>query len=116
VLDRLVRGSSAARRRVDYYALREVRLLGELLPLALDPGVEMIDTTAESLLVHIERSDRTDVVWDCRKSAESALAAGSQRRTNHYNEVNQPHTASSPDHSCCGVGETVSVIDRFLGK
>jgi type IV secretory pathway ATPase VirB11/archaellum biosynthesis ATPase len=52
VLDRLVGGSNAGRRRVDYYALRDVRLLGELTPLALDERVEMADTTGETLLVH----------------------------------------------------------------
>jgi len=43
-LDRLVDASPSARRRIDYYALRDLRLLGELTPLALD---ERIDTLSE---------------------------------------------------------------------
>jgi type IV secretory pathway ATPase VirB11/archaellum biosynthesis ATPase len=43
-LDRLVDASPSARRRIDYYALRDLRLLGELTPLALD---DRIDTLSE---------------------------------------------------------------------
>ncbi|MFC4358642.1 ATPase, T2SS/T4P/T4SS family [Halobium salinum] len=42
-LDRLVDATPAARRRLDYYALRDLRLLGELTPLALDDAIEVVD-------------------------------------------------------------------------
>jgi type IV secretory pathway ATPase VirB11/archaellum biosynthesis ATPase len=55
VLDRLLDVSAAARRRVHYHALCELRLLGELTPLALDDRVEIVDVgrgEAERLVVH----------------------------------------------------------------
>jgi type IV secretory pathway ATPase VirB11/archaellum biosynthesis ATPase len=44
VLDRLLDLSADGRRRVEYHALREVRCLGELTPLALDERIEVADT------------------------------------------------------------------------
>ncbi|MFB6154532.1 MAG: type II/IV secretion system ATPase subunit, partial [Haloferacaceae archaeon] len=55
VLDRLLDVSAAARRRVHYYALCELRLLGDLTPLALDERVEIVDVgrgETERLVVH----------------------------------------------------------------
>ncbi|MFB6131079.1 MAG: secretion system protein, partial [Salinigranum sp.] len=56
VLDRLLDVSPAARRRVDYYALCELRLLGEVTPLALDERIDVVDVgrdgTADRLVVH----------------------------------------------------------------
>jgi type IV secretory pathway ATPase VirB11/archaellum biosynthesis ATPase len=56
VLDRLLEISPAARRRVDYYALCELRLLGELTPLALDERIDVVDVgredVTERLVVH----------------------------------------------------------------
>ncbi|MFB6137037.1 MAG: type II/IV secretion system ATPase subunit [Halobacteriaceae archaeon] len=54
ILDRLVDRPAAARRRVDYYALRDLRLLGELTPLALDERVAVADAAPETLRVHTE--------------------------------------------------------------
>ena len=42
-LDRLLTVSPSARRRVDYHALAELRLLGAATPLALDERVEVVD-------------------------------------------------------------------------
>ncbi len=46
VLDELLDTSAAARRRTEYYALRDLRLLGELTPVALDDRVEVVDVGA----------------------------------------------------------------------
>ena len=52
ILDGLVDGSPAARRRIGYYALRDLWLLDEVTPLALDDRVEVADTTGDRLAVH----------------------------------------------------------------
>jgi type IV secretory pathway ATPase VirB11/archaellum biosynthesis ATPase len=54
VLARLTDCSRAARRRVEFHALCELRGLGDLTPLALDEGVHVADAAAESLVVHTE--------------------------------------------------------------
>jgi len=54
-IDRLVDASAAARRRIDYHALREFRLLGELTPIALDDRIAVADVGDErELVVHTE--------------------------------------------------------------
>lgn len=54
-IDRLVEASAAARRRIDYHALREFRLLGKLTPIALDDRIEVADVGDErELVVHTE--------------------------------------------------------------
>ncbi len=45
VIDRLVDASAAARRRIDYHALAELRLLGEHTPLALDDRIDVVDVS-----------------------------------------------------------------------
>jgi type IV secretory pathway ATPase VirB11/archaellum biosynthesis ATPase len=59
VLDRLLDCSHAARRRVEYHALCELRLLGDVTPVALDDGVETADVgragEEKRLVVHTER-------------------------------------------------------------
>ena len=58
VLDRLLETSNASRRRVDYHALCELRLLGELTPIALDDAVDVVDVTGDGegrLVVHTEQ-------------------------------------------------------------
>ncbi|WP_096592255.1 type II/IV secretion system ATPase subunit [Halorubrum ezzemoulense] len=52
-IDRLVDASAAARRRIDYHALREFRLLGALTPIALDDRIEVADVGDDrELVVH----------------------------------------------------------------
>ncbi|MFA9515641.1 type II/IV secretion system ATPase subunit [Halopenitus sp. H-Gu1] len=52
-LDRLLETSHAARRRIDHHALSELRLLGELTPLAVDDRIEVADIgDADELVVH----------------------------------------------------------------
>jgi len=54
-LDRLLDASRAARRRIDYHALRDLRLLGDVTPLALDGRIEVADVGDErELVVHTE--------------------------------------------------------------
>jgi type IV secretory pathway ATPase VirB11/archaellum biosynthesis ATPase len=51
-LDRLTQLTPAARRRVTYHALAELRGLGPLTPYALDREIEVADDTEEGLVVH----------------------------------------------------------------
>ncbi|RLM67535.1 secretion system protein [Halorubrum sp. Atlit-8R] len=54
-IDRLIDATAAARRRIDYHALREFRLLGELTPVALDDRIEVADVGDDrELVVHTE--------------------------------------------------------------
>ncbi|GAA0548031.1 ATPase, T2SS/T4P/T4SS family [Halorubrum ejinorense] len=54
-LSRLVDASAAARRRIDYHALREFRLLGDLTPIALDDRIDVADVGDDrELVVHTE--------------------------------------------------------------
>ncbi len=54
-LDRLLDTSAAARRRLSYHALSELRLLNDLTPVALDDRIEVADVgDAEELIVHTE--------------------------------------------------------------
>jgi type IV secretory pathway ATPase VirB11/archaellum biosynthesis ATPase len=55
VLDRLLDVTPAGRRRVDYYTLRDLRLLDELTPLALDDRIEVVDVgdqATDRLVIH----------------------------------------------------------------
>ena len=52
-IDRLVDCTPADRRRLEYHALAELKCLGELTPLALDPEVEIGDLDEGELLVHL---------------------------------------------------------------
>jgi type IV secretory pathway ATPase VirB11/archaellum biosynthesis ATPase len=51
-IDRLIEATPAARRRLDYHALRDLRCLGEVTPLALDRTIEVADTADDHLVVH----------------------------------------------------------------
>jgi type IV secretory pathway ATPase VirB11/archaellum biosynthesis ATPase len=55
VLDRLLDVTPAGRRRVEYYTLRDLRLLDDLTPLALDERVEVVDVgdrATDRLVIH----------------------------------------------------------------
>ena len=55
VLDRLLSVSDAARRRLDYHALRALRLFGDLTPIALDERIAVADVgDDEELIVHTD--------------------------------------------------------------
>ena len=55
VLDRLLATTAAARRRISYHALCELRLFGELTPIALDGRVEVADVGDDrELVVHTD--------------------------------------------------------------
>ncbi|MFB6127884.1 MAG: type II/IV secretion system ATPase subunit [Halolamina sp.] len=47
VLDRLLNATPAARRRLNYYALRDLRLFGPVTPAALDGEVDVVDTAID---------------------------------------------------------------------
>jgi len=54
-LDRLLDATPAARRRIDYHALRDLRLLDELTPVALDDRIDVADVGDDrELVVHTE--------------------------------------------------------------
>jgi type IV secretory pathway ATPase VirB11/archaellum biosynthesis ATPase len=52
IVARLTDCSRAARRRIEFHALCELRGLGDLTPLALDDGVEVADAASDRLVVH----------------------------------------------------------------
>ena len=55
VLDGLLSVSAAARRRLDYHALRALRLFGDLTPIALDERIAVADIgDDEELIVHTD--------------------------------------------------------------
>ncbi|GAB3690799.1 hypothetical protein GCM10028857_27550 [Salinarchaeum chitinilyticum] len=53
-IERLVDATEESLRRLRYYALRDLRCLGELTPLALDPSIEVADAAEDALIVHTE--------------------------------------------------------------
>ena len=55
MIDRLVDASNAARRRIDYHALSEIRCFDRLTPLALDERIAVADAADDHLVVHTER-------------------------------------------------------------
>ncbi|GGJ11877.1 hypothetical protein GCM10008995_22230 [Halobellus salinus] len=57
VIDRVVDLPAGARRRVDYHAMSELRLLGPVTPIALDDRIEVVDVEGGgdgALVVHTE--------------------------------------------------------------
>jgi len=90
-LDRLLSGSADSRRRVGYYAMRDLRCLGELTPLALDERVEVGDTTGERLFVHTENfaPARTTLRAD-HEFLERFLAERLERHTVSFREFDVP--------------------------
>ncbi|MFC7115793.1 type II/IV secretion system ATPase subunit [Natronoarchaeum sp. GCM10025703] len=54
VLRRLLDCSTAARRRITYRVLCELRCLADLTPFALDERIEVADTAGDRLIVHTE--------------------------------------------------------------
>ncbi|SDX59251.1 type II/IV secretion system ATPase subunit [Halobellus clavatus] len=80
VLDRLLDVSPAARRRIDYHAICELRLLGALTPIALDDRVDVVDLDGETdgaLVVHTE--DYAPAATDFRADAPFASRVAGQR-------------------------------------
>ena len=53
VIDGLIECSQAERRRIEYYALSELRCLDELTPYALDTNIEVADIADGNLVVHL---------------------------------------------------------------
>ncbi|MFB6219794.1 MAG: secretion system protein, partial [Halolamina sp.] len=63
-LDRLLPTDPGARRRLDYHALRDLRLLGEATPLALDDDVEIADSEAAAGKLVVHTTDFAPAVTD----------------------------------------------------
>jgi type IV secretory pathway ATPase VirB11/archaellum biosynthesis ATPase len=84
-LDRLLEVTPAARRRVSYHALCELRLLGELTPVALDDRVDVVDVGrdagAERLVVHTE--DYAPAVTEYAADSEFADRVAGERLTSY---------------------------------
>ncbi|RJX47145.1 secretion system protein, partial [Halonotius pteroides] len=53
IIDEIASCPPAARRRLEYYALAELRCLGALTPHALDDSIEVADATGEELSLHL---------------------------------------------------------------
>lgn len=82
-IDRLVDATPALRRRLDYHALREFRLLGEATPLALDERIDVADAGGEGdrLLVHTDAF--APAVTDVSVAAPYAGRVASERLRTH---------------------------------
>ncbi|WP_336021768.1 type II/IV secretion system ATPase subunit [Halobellus salinisoli] len=104
VLDRLLDVAPAARRRIEYYAMCELRLLGSVTPIALDDRVDVVDVEGEtdgSLVVHTE--NYAPAVTDFRADADFATRVAGERLR---------------DYTVSFAGFDVSVVvhrDRLLG-
>ncbi|WP_238993900.1 type II/IV secretion system ATPase subunit [Halobellus captivus] len=104
VLDRLLDVSPPARRRIEYYAMCELRLLSSVTPIALDDRVDVVDVEGETdgaLVVHTE--DYAPAVTEFRADAAFATRVAGERLR---------------DYSVTFAGFDVSVVvhrDRLLG-
>jgi len=84
VIDRLVDLPAAARRRVEYHAMSELRLLGPVTPIALDDRVEVVDVEGGgdgALVVHTE--NYAPAVTGFNADTEFATRVASER-LRHY--------------------------------
>ncbi|QIB73277.1 type II/IV secretion system ATPase subunit [Halogeometricum borinquense] len=85
VFDRLLDVSPAAQRRIEYYALCELRLLGEVTPLALDDRIDVVDVGRDdedgTLVVHTENYAPATTAY--RTDAEFADRVAGER-LRHY--------------------------------
>ncbi|WP_410765559.1 type II/IV secretion system ATPase subunit [Haloferax sp. DFSO60] len=79
VLDRLLDLSPSARRRVEYHVLADLRLLGEVTPLALDGSIEVVDAGrgdgSERLVVHTENFAPATTTFDSGVEFADCIAA-----------------------------------------
>ncbi|UVE51735.1 type II/IV secretion system ATPase subunit [Haloferax larsenii] len=85
VLDRLLDLSPPARRRVEYHTLADLRLLGNVTPLALDEKIEVVDAGrgdgTERLVVHTENFAPATTAFDSDVAFADRIAA---ERVRHY--------------------------------
>ncbi|WP_435126955.1 type II/IV secretion system ATPase subunit [Halobaculum sp. D14] len=80
-IDRLVDASPALRRRIDYHALREFRLLDDVTPLALDDRIEVADAggPADDGALVVHTADFAPVRTDVSVDAPYAGRVASER-------------------------------------
>ena len=84
VLDRLVALPPAARRRIEYHAMCELRLLGPVTPIALDDRVDIVDVEGETdgaVVVHTEKY--APAVTDFHADTEFVTRVASERLRNY---------------------------------
>ncbi len=81
IVDRLTDLPPESRRAVDYYALRNLRCLGELTPLALDDDIEVADSASDRLVVHTD--DYAPADTDLPADAEFLERFASERVERH---------------------------------
>ncbi|KAB1197160.1 MULTISPECIES: type II/IV secretion system ATPase subunit [Haloferax] len=85
ILDRLLDLTPSARRRVEHYALSDLRLLGDVTPLALDGRIEVVDAGrgdgSERLVVHTEDFAPATTTFDSDVAFADRIAA---ERIQHY--------------------------------
>ena len=83
--------SPAARRRVRYRALRDLRALGPVTPLALDDAVEVAEAEGERVRVHTERfaPAETDLPTDA-EGLDRVLSERIERYTVPFREFDVP--------------------------
>ncbi|MFC7136170.1 type II/IV secretion system ATPase subunit [Halobaculum litoreum] len=82
-VDRLVDATAALRRRVDYHALREFRLLGEVTPLALDDRLEVADVSGEAGRVVVHTDAFAPAVTEVSVDAAYVERVASERRSTY---------------------------------
>ncbi|WP_267642402.1 type II/IV secretion system ATPase subunit [Haloarchaeobius amylolyticus] len=81
VLDHLLPGSAATRRRLRYHARRDVGCLGDLTPLALDDHIEVADPSGDRLAVHT--TDYAPATTDLASSVAHLDRFASERLATH---------------------------------
>jgi type IV secretory pathway ATPase VirB11/archaellum biosynthesis ATPase len=84
VLDRLLDVTPTGRRRVEYYTLRDLRLLDELTPLALDDRVEVVDVgdqATDRLVIHT--ADYAPATTEYAADTDYAARAAGERLTSY---------------------------------
>ncbi len=79
MLDRLLPTDPGARRRLDYHALRDLRLLGEATPLALDDEVAIADSEAAAGTLVVHTTDFAPVVTALDADAEFVDRVAAER-------------------------------------
>jgi type IV secretory pathway ATPase VirB11/archaellum biosynthesis ATPase len=91
ILDQLLDLPPAARRRVDYYAHRDLRCLGSVTPLALDDSIEVGDPTGETLVVHTQDFAPAATTFGANvEHLDRVLAQRLERRTVRFRSFEVP--------------------------
>jgi type IV secretory pathway ATPase VirB11/archaellum biosynthesis ATPase len=90
MIDRLIDCSHAARRRIDYYALRSLACLDELTPYALDDRIDVADVTEDTVVVHTEDYAPAVTELDDPEYIERFASERVERHTVQFHEFEIP--------------------------